>query len=295
MRKIALLKNSITREFALMLEKLTTKTVYVSGDPETAKKYLTVKEISSEELPPYFFVERKGKNSVAFLLEDRKVPEKPIIVLRQWHGPLGRYNVGAFTGSIDKDLSVLDIVIEEVFEEAGYVVDKSMIKHLATEPVSGNTNEEVHLFIVDVTNAEFKGIHPENVFEKNTFRIRMRLAEVLESCEWKGYKIAQLAYNQVSVKASITASSTSDLFKSISDTSFTILPKDKIKKALSFKNLTVKDSDLSALWEDMQKEPNGEKSLALYSSNGTSRIKANLNAYWNQPSNGSYYLFLSIL
>lgn len=294
MRKIALLKNSITREFALMLEKLTTKIVYVSGDPETSKKYLTVKEIASNELPPYFYVERKGKNSVAFLLEDRKVPSKPIIVLRQWHGPLGRYNVGAFTGSIDKDLSVVDIVIEEVFEEAGYVVTPDMIEHLATEPVSGNTNEEVHLFKVDVTNAEYKGLHPENVFEKNTFRIRMNLSEVLSNSEWKGYKIAQLAYNQVSVKGS-TASATGDIFKKLSETPISQLPMDHITKALAYKNLTIKREDLNALWAAMQEEPNGEKALPLYTSNGSGRVRSNLNAYWNQPNPSSYYLFLSIL
>ena len=57
----------------------------------------------------------------------------------------------AFGGSNDKDAPLIDIVVEEVKEEAGFVVTKDRITDLGKVLVSTQMNQFCYLYMVDVT------------------------------------------------------------------------------------------------------------------------------------------------
>jgi 8-oxo-dGTP pyrophosphatase MutT (NUDIX family) len=184
----------VTDDFKSKISRLVNKLFYRSPAFKGGKKHLSIYGIFDPDDPEdsgYYYSERLGVNSVAFLLYDEGEPEKPFICLEQYHSPIRQFVKGAFTGSLDKpDLDPVETLIEEVQEEAGYTVDKSRIKCVAFLPVSANTNERVHLCIVDVTGLEQNKKEPENPFEANTNMYRMSFEQILSQCEWKSQVIA---------------------------------------------------------------------------------------------------------
>lgn len=183
----------IDPQFALLLAQQSHDAVYTSPRMKGDGPALTVKAISrpgEAEKDWYYYAERVGKDSVAFLLYDTERDQYQC--LSQLHGPLNRYVSGAFTGSFDKQgLSPTQILIEEIAEEAGYAVtnDAARILALGVVPVSSQTNEEVHLFLVDITGLPQNLREPENVFEKNVFRFWLDADQVLATCEWKAQSV----------------------------------------------------------------------------------------------------------
>ena len=73
--------------------------------------------------------------------------------------------MGAFGGSIDKDKSLKQIVIDEVREEAGFDVDLESIIGLGQVMVSTQMNQFCYLFIVIVDRSTQKERQPENEVE----------------------------------------------------------------------------------------------------------------------------------
>lgn len=129
--------------------------------------WCTVKKIVKGE-ESYYFMERAGVDSVAFILFDA-TKEKPFGIIHQYRGNFGEWQCGCFTGSLDKpELTIPEIVIEEVLEESGYTVDLSHVHKISTECAGSQSNERVHLFLVDVTGLIKGEEQPESVHEENT-------------------------------------------------------------------------------------------------------------------------------
>jgi len=112
------------------------------------KPFLTVKQTDG-----YTYCERVGQDSIAFILYNRDTEEFGLI--HEKKPPLGDdvYLTTAFGGSLDSDKSPLGICIQEVAEEAGYVVDETQVYALGRLFVSTQMNQYCHLFLVDITNA----------------------------------------------------------------------------------------------------------------------------------------------
>lgn len=95
----------------------------------------------------YFYAERKGRDSIAFILRDGEL----FGLINEFKPPVGKFLITAFGGSLDKDKTIEEIVHEEVQEEAGY--QDAKIEHQGMCFVSTQMNQFCHLFMVDVTDA----------------------------------------------------------------------------------------------------------------------------------------------
>lgn len=127
--------------------------------------YISVKEATTPKGGKYIFASRAGRDSVKFMLVDYNkklfglVSEiKPPLVDRYAE----EFDVSVFGGSIDEDILMSDIcfrnlVVQEVKEEAGFIVDIGRVKHIKTGLLSSQSDELVLCYLVDVTN-----IYPDN-------------------------------------------------------------------------------------------------------------------------------------
>lgn len=190
--------SAITDTFRQMTGRLRSARVYVSPMKKKTLPTLTVYRqfdpADDDGVSGYYFSERAGKDSVAFLLYDQsREGANPWGVLTQWHGPLCRFSPGAYTGSLDKEaLQIEEVCQEEAMEEAGYHVGLERITYLGAQTVSGQCNEECHLFVVDVTGMQPAQIQPENEFEANCEREWWTTGRVLAQADWKAKLIALL-------------------------------------------------------------------------------------------------------
>ena len=98
----------------------------------------------------YYYVQRAGTHSIAFIL----YREGSFGLLRCRHGVTQHVANRSFTGSLD--VAWGEVVQQEVKEEAGYTVTNDRIYHVGLYEVGTQTNEHVHLFLVDVTGLEAK-------------------------------------------------------------------------------------------------------------------------------------------
>lgn len=114
-----------------------------NGDP-----FFTVRKAKDY----YIYGERAGIDSVAFILADTSTGKLGLI--NEPKPPLGdnEFRTTAFGGSLDKDIPLIEIVKEEIKEEAGYDVPIERITPLGKVLVSTQMNQHCHLFMVDVTN-----------------------------------------------------------------------------------------------------------------------------------------------
>jgi 8-oxo-dGTP pyrophosphatase MutT (NUDIX family) len=198
----------ITAPFRALVARLRNQRVYVSPKMKKTLPALTVYRqydpAEDDGTDGYYFSERAGRDSVAFLLVDRGGSETLFGCLQQWHGPLARFVLGAFTGSLDKPgLSIETIVQEEAMEEAGYHVGLERIEYLGAEPVSSQCNEETHMFVVDVTGLPQQPLQPENPFEENTETHWLMGPQVLAHGEWKS-KLIVLASGAIKAPTALT-------------------------------------------------------------------------------------------
>ena len=126
----------------------------------------------------YIYSQRLGKDSVAFILFDRKkVPDgTPYGLVTEYKPPIKSFLTTAFGGSLDKDVPMEQIVLEEVREEAGYTVTPDRINQFGAVMVSTQSNQVCHLFAVDITDIPEEPRQPES------------LAEVFASVEWLSHE-----------------------------------------------------------------------------------------------------------
>ena len=161
------------------------------------KKFIKVKECKNE---PYFYSERLGIDSVAFILKnkdkyglivERKPPlderksEIAVKNMTEFQGDLA-FLATAFGGSNDsieieeyKNLGEIeriykfkDTVLKEVREEAGYEVERTDIEYIDKIFVSTQSNQFCYLFIVNIEGKQ--SFEPE--FENET--------EAMSRIEW---------------------------------------------------------------------------------------------------------------
>lgn len=148
-------------------------------------KFLKIKKYTSM-LGEYFYAERLGKDSIAFILYDKKTGHFGLI--NEFKPPIDELLLTAFGGSLDKEgLSKLAIVKGEVEEESGYVGGK--IKGCGRYFVSTQMNQFCYLYLVDVTNARFKGRQPETYWESISEVEWVTRSRVMKGECWKAITI----------------------------------------------------------------------------------------------------------
>ena len=154
---------------------------------------------------PYFYAERKGVDSVAFILIDSNRGGDDYGVTHERKPPMDdRYNTKffletAFGGSNDmvadehyfnmSDDEVInhfkELVKIETKEEAGYTVDIDRIKFVSKEFVSTQMNQWCFLFAVNVTDIEVGERDPQNETEALAEVRWKTLDEVNKLNDWK--------------------------------------------------------------------------------------------------------------
>ena len=106
----------------------------------------------------YTYLSRGGVDSVFFILHDKNTRKFALIneskpPMDESADTLVRMTT-AFGGSIDSKSSLVDITIQEVLEEAGYVVTADRVYSVGSTLVSSQMDQMAHGFIVDVTDIE---------------------------------------------------------------------------------------------------------------------------------------------
>ena len=148
-----------------------------NGDP-----FMTVKKADGY----YYYAERGGIDSIAFILFDSKVNKYALI--RESKPPMYERNVTtmvtAFGGSIDMDKSTKEITQIEIKEEAGYDIALEDINFVGSVLVSTQMNQKCHLFLADVSNYE-----QSNEIESGTEVVWMTKDEIKCIYDWKAISI----------------------------------------------------------------------------------------------------------
>lgn len=101
----------------------------------------------------YEFARYTNSNGGVYILPYRDHPEKPI---------LGRYEITpahldqkptltTITGGVSKERRAVEVAIEEMYEEAGYQVEKGQLINLGTVYLAKGADFVGHLYAVDVT------------------------------------------------------------------------------------------------------------------------------------------------
>lgn len=144
-------------------------------------KFLQIKKANNFG-QDYFYSERLGKDSVAFILKDiYHYTEIVYGFIREWKPPIQQFKVSAFGGSLDDSTASLqETVIKEVFEEAGYTVTSSQVLYVGSFLASTQSNELVHLFEVHVPAERLK-----EELEPNTEVVWMLAEESKKVACWK--------------------------------------------------------------------------------------------------------------
>lgn len=163
-----------------------------STNPKKVVSIFTIDEADASGVvvnkDSYFYTQRNGKDSVSIMVRNPHVfddGEPAWLILQYWHGPLSRIQRGAITCSMDDGLSPIDLALKELKEEAGLIldlVDEQDIRVLATVPLTGNSNESVHLVVVDLEaiSFNFQSKAGDSDFEENTNLHWMRQSKVFE-------------------------------------------------------------------------------------------------------------------
>jgi 8-oxo-dGTP pyrophosphatase MutT (NUDIX family) len=161
----------------------------------TNGKFLNIKEVRDPEnhVNGYQFAERKGKDSVAFILWDND--HEQFLLNNEYKPPVDEFILGAFGGSLDKDKTPEQIVIEEVKEEAGFVVSKDQVHFVGEVFVSTQMNQFCRLYLVEVNKEYQDEREPENAIEAmaETKWIQFDSSEFAKLRDWKALTIISLA------------------------------------------------------------------------------------------------------
>jgi hypothetical protein len=134
----------------------------------TDNKFLNIKEVQDKEngVSGYQFAERMGVDSVAFICFDKR--SLSFLLNNEYKPPVNEMILGAFGGSLDKNKDLVDIVKEEVKEEAGFMVTKEDIRFLGKVLVSTQMNQFCHLYLVFVDRNKQGEREPENEVEERS-------------------------------------------------------------------------------------------------------------------------------
>lgn len=166
-------------------------------------------KVKSAENTPYFYAERKGIDSIAFILLDKK-NDKPYGVVYERKPPMDERHNGnfafletAFGGSNDiidietyEKMSKKEIISHmkkivqlETKEEAGYEVSFDKISFISKDLVSTQMNQWAYLFLVDVTDIKQGETDPQNETEAMAKLVWKDLKGISEMNDWKAKSI----------------------------------------------------------------------------------------------------------
>lgn len=152
------------------------------------KSYLKIKSWKGR----YFFAERLGINSIAFILYNKK--KKKFGLVREFKNPIDSFLITAFGGSLDNEnKNKLDILIEEVKEEAGYKINKKRIYELGKIFVSTQMNQFCFLYLIDITGLKYSGKTTNDKIEKLSETIWLDYNKLFKLYDWKSLIIVQKA------------------------------------------------------------------------------------------------------
>ena len=146
----------------------------------------------------YIFSERKGVDSIAILAYTKMGNDIEILTRFQ---PLPFKNAEnkedtlplfccPITGSIDKGDTADDSAIKEMKEEAGYEITKDQLTYLGYYIVGTQTNEAVHMYIIDVTNLEPAETSSDGTYHESVSENFWHKLDFIENnCEYAGLVI----------------------------------------------------------------------------------------------------------
>jgi len=158
----------------------------------TNNRFLNIKEVADSDMhvKAYQFAERKGVDSIAFICYAMDGDKKGQFLLNHENTPpTGEFLDRAFGGSIDKDKLLVDIVIDEVKEEAGYTVTKADVYTLGKVFVSTQMNQYCHLFLVMVSENMKGEREPENATEASSTPKWVTTMDIDSGQDWKAITI----------------------------------------------------------------------------------------------------------
>lgn len=130
----------------------------------TDNRFLNIKQVIDPDkgCKGYQFAERLGVDSVAFICYDCR---RSFLLNKEYKPPVDEFVLGAFGGSLDKDKSKEQIVIEEVREEAGFEVEEIAVNYVGRVLVSTQMNQYCYLYMVYVDKKKQLERQPENAIE----------------------------------------------------------------------------------------------------------------------------------
>jgi hypothetical protein len=162
----------------------------------TDNKFLNIKAVKHPEMHVngYQFAERRGVDSIAFICYDSRTNK--FLVNGEYKPPTNEFIDGAFGGSLDKDVSKEEIVIAEVKEEAGFVVDEDAVVMVGRSFVSTQMNQYCYLYIVYVDREDQQEREPENAIEAMAETKWVTVDEINLSDDWKSIAIVTKAKHQ---------------------------------------------------------------------------------------------------
>jgi hypothetical protein len=132
----------------------------------------------------YYFSERAGVDSVAFIFYDEQADLYGVI--NEFKPPLNSYLDTAFGGSLDSpNKSLPEIVIAEVREEAGFEVTNNNIVSLGSVMVSTQSNQMCNLYMVLINKEKQLSLQPENEMESLATVKWIRRNEIYTMQDWK--------------------------------------------------------------------------------------------------------------
>lgn len=148
-------------------------------------KYLKIKTWERKGCSSYYYAERLGIDSIAFVLWDNNTNKAGLI--KEFKPPINEFLVTAFGGSLDKECSKKQIVKDEVKEESGY--ENCEISFMGKSFVSTQMNQWCYLYLVDVTHAELGGREPQTEMEAQASTVWLSPDEVKNGYCWKAITI----------------------------------------------------------------------------------------------------------
>ena len=162
----------------------------------TDLKFVNIKKVVDKEknVNGYLFAERLGVDSVAFVCYDwhRDI----YLVNNEYKPPIDDFVLGAFGGSIDKDASKVQIVVDEVREEAGFDIFAEDVEYIGKYLVSTQMNQYCYLYVAHVSKDEQLERRPENAIEAMAETKWISGDDFLNLNDWKAITIYHVFSNQ---------------------------------------------------------------------------------------------------
>jgi len=155
----------------------------------TANKFINLHEIKDPDnhVNGYQYAERRGVNSVAFICFDKNIGQ--VLLNYEYKPPVNKFILGAFGGSFDKDKTGVEIVIDEVKEEAGFVVTTKDIELVGKSFVSTQMNQYCYLYVVSVCKEDQQDREPENEIEAMAVTKWLETFQLKAINDWKAITI----------------------------------------------------------------------------------------------------------